>query len=99
MDRRIAVVRVRTNIMPEATLDYHNDSISLTVIDALADATETDPTELEPLYHVVDPEALDQLFTGNATVNGRVQFSYGDHAVEVRSDGTILIDGTVHVRA
>ncbi len=99
MDRRIAIVRVRADNMPGTTLDFHNDSISLSVIDALADAIGTDPTELDPLYHVVDSEALDQLFTENTTVNGRIQFSYGDHAVEVRSDGTILIDGTVHDRA
>ncbi|WP_121744018.1 HalOD1 output domain-containing protein [Natronorubrum halophilum] len=84
--------------MPGTMLDYHNDSISLSVIEALADATDTDPIDLEPLYHVVDPEALDQLFQGNTTANARIQFAYGEHSVEVRNDGTILIDDTVHER-
>ncbi|WP_126663922.1 HalOD1 output domain-containing protein [Haloterrigena salifodinae] len=82
--------------MSGTTLDYHNDSLSLSVIEALADATDTDPVELEPLYHVVDPEALDQLFQGTTPATARVQFSYGEHTVEVRGDGTILVDGTVH---
>ncbi|WP_339105261.1 HalOD1 output domain-containing protein [Haloterrigena salinisoli] len=82
--------------MPGTTLDYHNDSLSLSVIEALADATDTDPVELEPLYHVVDPEALDQLFQETTPTTARVQFNYGDHTVEVRGDGTISVDGTVH---
>lgn len=82
--------------MSGTTLDYHNDSLSLSVIEAIADATDTDPVELEPLYNVVDPEALDQLFQGTTPATARVQFSYGEHTVEVRSDGTILVDGTAH---
>lgn len=98
MDSGMPVVRLWMNEMPGTTLDYHNDSISLSLIEALAAELDTDPVELEPLYHVVDPEALDQLFQGNATVNARVQFQYGEHTVEVRSDGTITVDGTVHER-
>ena len=82
--------------MSGTTLDYHNDSVSLSVIEALADELDTDPVELEPLYQVVDPEALDQLFQGTTPASARIQFAYGDHAIEVRGDGTILVDGTVH---
>ncbi|WP_049889303.1 HalOD1 output domain-containing protein [Natronolimnohabitans innermongolicus] len=85
--------------MTGTTLDYHNDSLSLTVIEAIADELETDPVELEPLYHAVDPEALDSLFRSNAGVDARVEFAYGDHTVEVQSDGTIVVDGTVHARS
>lgn len=82
--------------MTGTTLDYHNDSISLTIIEALAAELETDPVELEPLYHAVDPEALDQLFQDSSPASARVQFAYGEQTVEVRGDGTILINGTVH---
>lgn len=84
--------------MTGTTLDYHNDSLSLSVIEALADELEADPVELDPLYHAVDPEALDELFQAKTGTNARVTFAYGDHTVEVRSDGTILVDGTVHER-
>ncbi|MDF9747260.1 HalOD1 output domain-containing protein [Natrinema salsiterrestre] len=82
--------------MPGTTLDYHNDSISLRVVEALADATDTDAHELEPLYNVVDPEALDTLFERDSSVPIRVEFEYDDSSVEVRSDGTVTVDGTVH---
>ncbi|WP_049924355.1 HalOD1 output domain-containing protein [Halopiger djelfimassiliensis] len=82
--------------MPEMTLDHYQDSPSLRVIDALAAATETDPLELDPLYDAVDPEALDRLFGPEANGNATVQFAYDDHAVEIRSDGTVSVDGTVY---
>ncbi|OLZ42489.1 hypothetical protein A6E15_16640 [Natrinema saccharevitans] len=82
--------------MTSATLDYHTDSISLRVIDALADATNTDASELEPLYDVVDPEALDQLFQSGSGADVRVEFEYYGMLVEVRGDGTVTVDGTVH---
>jgi len=82
--------------MAGATLDYHNDSISLRVVEALADVTDTAPSELDPLYNTVDPEALDRLFQPDSSDGVRVTFEYGDARVEVRGDGTILVDGTVH---
>ncbi|SEQ72720.1 HalOD1 output domain-containing protein [Natrinema salaciae] len=82
--------------MPGTTLDTHSDSISLRIVDAIAEATDTDVYELEPLYNVVDPEALDQLFRPDSAVDIRVEFEYGGLLVEVRSDGTVVIDGTVH---
>ncbi|WP_049890196.1 HalOD1 output domain-containing protein [Natronorubrum sulfidifaciens] len=85
--------------MSGTTLDYHNDSISLSVIEALAAETDTDPIELEPLYHVIDPEALDQLFQQGTATDAAVTFPYGGHTVEVRGDGTIIVDGTVHGRS
>ena len=98
MDSRIPVAGVSSNEMSETTLDYHNDSISLTVIEALADELDADPVDLEPLYHAVDPEALDQLFQESATGNVRIQFAYAGHTVEVRGDGSVLVDESAHER-
>jgi len=82
--------------MASTTLDYHRDSPSLRVVEALADATDTDPLELEPLYNVVDPEALDRLFRTDSGVPASVRFEYDGHTVEVGSDGSVSIDGTVY---
>ncbi|AFZ72973.1 HalOD1 output domain-containing protein [Natronobacterium gregoryi] len=82
--------------MAETTLDHHRDSPSLRVVDALATVTDTDPLELEPLYHAVDPEALDRLFQEEANGHATVRFDYQEHTVEVRGDGTVAVDGTVH---
>ena len=84
--------------MPGTTLDYHSDSISLRVVEALADATDTAAHELEPLYNVVDPEALDRLFQSDSSVGIHVEFEYDGFLVQIRSDGTVTIDGTVHGR-
>lgn len=82
--------------MTGTTLDYHTDSISLRIVEALATATDTAAHELEPLYHAIDPEALDQLFQTDTAGEIRVEFEYGDSLVEVRSDGTVIVDGNVH---
>ena len=37
------------------------ESASLAVMEALATIRHCEPTELEPLYHSVDPDALDRL--------------------------------------
>ena len=82
--------------MPGATLDYHNDSISLRVVEALATATDTAPNELDPLYNTIDPEALDRLFRPDSGDEIRVTFEYAGSDVEIRGDGTVVVDGTVH---
>lgn len=82
--------------MSGATLDYHDNSISLRVVEALAAATETAPNELDPLYNTIDPEALDRLFRPDSSDEVRVTFEYGGSDVEVRGDGTVAVDGTVH---
>ncbi|QLG49908.1 HalOD1 output domain-containing protein [Natrinema halophilum] len=84
--------------MTGTTLDYHHDSMSLRVIEAIASETNTDAHELDPLYYVVDPEALDQLFQSDSSAPVRVEFEYDGLLVEVRHDGTIAVDGTVHRR-
>lgn len=82
--------------MSGMTLDYHHDSPSLRVIDALADATDTDPLELDPLYDAIDPEALDQFVRGDAGDSVSVQFVYDGHAVEVQGNGSVVVDGMVY---
>lgn len=82
--------------MHGTTLDYHSDSISLRIVEALADATGTDAHDLEPLYNVVDPEALDRLCDPDSSTGVRVKFEYDGAVVEVGSDGTVAVDGTVH---
>ncbi len=81
--------------------------ISHRVVEAVADETETDPIELEPLYHSIDPDSLDRLFTGispdAARPCGRFSFDYAGHRVHVDRDGSvevIAVDGnTRDVRA
>ena len=62
-----------------------------------SDATDS-PAEqrtLEPLYDVVDPDALDRLFGSTERTSadrfGRVTFRYGGHEVTVSSSGLIQL--------
>lgn len=66
-------------------------SLSDAVVDALADAEDVDPLELEPLYEVIDPDALDSLFApaDDDERAGRVQFRTAGYRVEVTSTGRV----------
>lgn len=68
-------------------------SVSERVVAAVATATDTDPTELPPLYGVVDPDCLDTLFratqTGFPRAEGLVIFMMNGCEVTVDSNGTV----------
>lgn len=69
-------------------------STSERVIDAVADATDSEPTDVGPLYHVIDPDALDRLFSptrrGGRT-EGHVTFTFGGCDVMVRGNGSVEV--------
>jgi len=78
-----------------ATPSTFEAATSERVIDAVADATDSDPTDVGPLYHVVDPDALDRLFAPThrgAVRAGHVQFTFGGCEVTVRGDGEIEVE-------
>ena len=68
--------------------------IYLPVVDAVAAARDDPPTVLEPLYRVIDPDALDQLFrfpNRSAPVAGSVRFPYLEFVVVVEAHGRIYV--------
>lgn len=63
-----------------------DESASMAVVRAVSNYTDTPPAELEPLYDVVDPEALDALVCGlePGSRRGReIRFRYDDVDVTV----------------
>jgi len=78
-----------------ASHDFGTDrSLSTTVVLAVARARGVTATALPPLAEVVDPDALDRLFTPDrhgGPVDGRVSFEFADRAVTVRRDGEVLV--------
>ncbi|MDJ1433492.1 HalOD1 output domain-containing protein [Halostagnicola sp. A-GB9-2] len=75
-------------------------SLSFEVINAIAekegvDTTAIEPPEYEPLYEVLNPEALDALFApredGAPRANGRVEFAYCGYQVTVTSNGKVVV--------
>lgn len=78
------------------TVETDSRSVSRAVIDAVAAAEGTPPTKLTPpLYDVVDPEALDNVFDGKASL-GKVVFNYNSYEVSVEADGYVAV--TDHTR-
>lgn len=78
--------------------------VSSTVVMAVADATDTSPFELPPLYDSIDPDALDELFQSSGDGRSRsgihVTFTMAGCTVTV-ADGavTVTVDSetaTVH---
>ncbi|WP_336134879.1 HalOD1 output domain-containing protein [Natronomonas amylolytica] len=76
------------------TIDWLDDGLapSYSVTMAVSKVTETPVEELQPLYDVVDPDALDELFdrmsdTESATQKGHLRFGYEGCDVTVYADG------------
>lgn len=71
-------------------------TLSQAVVEAVADREGVDPTALEPsLYDVINPEALNHLFTtthSTDTRDGAVTFQYCGYSVTVDSEATVSMD-------
>lgn len=67
-------------------------SISVAVVELVAAETGKDPLELPPLATVVEPEALDRLFTDDTSTEASVQFPFSDCHVSVTADGVVTVE-------
>jgi hypothetical protein len=69
------------------------ETVSDTVVRALADSKGVDPAQLDVrLYDVVDPDALDRLCESGGG-GCRVAFTYADRRVVVDGAGTVHVTG------
>ena len=72
-------------------------TISTLVAEAVSSVVGTEPEALRPLYDVIDPDALDQLFSpGTESSTGindesRVSFRYEEQWVHVLADGRVVV--------
>ena len=72
------------------TLETDADRLYERIVTEVAARNDADPTELPPLFDVVDPDALSAVFApteGGATRAGRVEFSYAGYDITVVFDG------------
>lgn len=66
-----------------------NKPLSQAVIMAVADAEGVDPVDLPPLAEAIDPDALDQLLSGD---EGQVRFNYNGYGVTVDQRGVVDLE-------
>ncbi|WP_436346514.1 HalOD1 output domain-containing protein [Natronorubrum sp. FCH18a] len=71
-------------------------SVTETIVDAVSEAEDCDPLTLPPLWDVIDPEALDDLFAptrGGHPRAGRATFVYAGYkvTVEVSTEATVAV--------
>lgn len=71
------------------------ESVSQAVVRAMSSERQTDPTDLRPLYTVIDADALNSLFGardgGVGPGDRRVAFDYCGRRVQVEAGGTIRV--------
>jgi len=76
--------------MTDSDPDVTGSSLSSLVVEAVARREGVEPTDLrDPLFAVIDPEALDNLFRDGT---GTVTFEYHGYRVVAESDGEVTID-------
>lgn len=68
-------------------------SVSSKIVSEVAEFKDVDPLGIEtPLYEVVDPDALDDLFTARSGPRaGSVEFAYAGCRVLVHSEGGVVV--------
>lgn len=90
------VAGARVEIPSEASARERDASLSELLIDAVAETTGDDPTNMQPLYEVIDPDALDRLFEPTESESrrssfGRVSFCFNGCDVTIHADGRTIV--------
>ncbi|WP_203229085.1 HalOD1 output domain-containing protein [Halobellus captivus] len=69
--------------------EYH--PISLQIIDTVAAAKGVSPMELTPLADVIDPDALDSLYSPATATTVTLRFEYEGYSVRIDDDGSVTL--------
>ncbi len=74
-------------------VDFRDTDPHEAVVDVASAVSGVEPTDLDPLYHALDPEALDDLVSSGGTAAGDlvVEFTFHDHRVRVHESGLIEV--------
>lgn len=71
-----------------------DESVCFTIVETVAEMTDSDPLELEPLGTVVDTDALATLFGGSERLPGHdayLTFRYEGCIVSVDGEGSVSV--------
>lgn len=72
-----------------------DEQLSTKVVERVAAFKGTESVELDPLYEVINPDALNRLFTNPSGTerSGQISFVYCGCEVIVEDDGQVLVQG------
>ena len=68
---------------------FDESTPSVAVIEAIAFVTNRDPTDVEPLADVIDPDVLDRLPSRDDTV--QLSFTWEEQKVQISAAGEIIV--------
>lgn len=68
-----------------------DEPLSAAVVRAVATHEDTEIRELEPLYDVIDPDALNALCSAGRRFRGTISFSFSDSYVEIQSNEAVSV--------
>jgi hypothetical protein len=74
--------------------DSRSGEVSERIVTAVAEATGLDPLEMDPLFSVMDPDALNKLFSPSGTSpppGTRLEFTMEGCEVVVHGDGEVAV--------
>lgn len=85
-----------TDTKPETIKnDGYDERISEKVITGVAEAKGVDPLDLDPLYDVIDPDALNSMFRpsdGSPSASMELRFSMSGCQVVIRREGEVTVN-------
>jgi len=79
-----------TSEVPDSSTARNPPATTEDIVRAVAEREGVSETDLTPLYHVVDPEALDSMVT-HTDVSVRISFDYEGYHVTVE-DETVTVE-------
>lgn len=91
---QLTLYRGCTPVVDRTYEETSGQSPTMTIVDALAAAMEIEPTELPPLFEIVDPDAIDTLFSNTESETdaaAMLSFNYRTWNVFVNADGRIRV--------
>ena len=74
-----------------------DDDVSIAIVEAVAEITNVEVLDIDPLYESIDPDALNKIFEPRAEgeprkIGGSVTIAANECTVTVYSDGEIEIE-------
>lgn len=67
-------------------------TVTYRVVQSVAEYDDTDPLDLPPLYHTIDPDVLEANI--QSTNEGEIHFQYAGYSVTVYDDGIVDVSNS-----